>query len=453
MIRKTLIAAILVALSASATAAVSPDEAAQLGKTLTPVGAEKAANKDGTIPEWTGGLTQIPAGFKAGSGKYVDPYAGEKPRLVITGQNADQHKAQLTAITYALLKRYPTMRVDVYPTHRPVVYPKKVLANTATNAVQATATDGGLGFENALPGYPFPIPRTGNEAIWNHMMRYNGQATSCKYDSYNIDSSGVATLSTTGNSLQEWPLFSADNIDKPVNGADAFWYIKQEYTGPARRAGESLIVWDHVNPLKQGRKAWQYLPGQRRVKLAPDISYDTPNPGVAGALTYDDSFVYNGALDRYDFKLVGKKEMIVPYNAYKAIYEPGSKANVTTPNHFNPDLLRWELHRVWVVEATLKPGKRHIYHKRTFYLDEDSWITLASDQYDARGQLFRGVFAPTAFAYDVQAMQITMQIGYDLIAGLYSSQGNCGLYYGVKFREPFPARDWSPDSLAGAGIR
>ena len=453
MLRKTLFAAMLAVLSAGASAAVSTEEAGQLGKSLTPVGAEKAGNKDGTIPEWTGGLTKIPADFKAGSGVRPDPYASDKPRLQITGTNADQHKAQLTAITYALLKRYPTMRVDVYPTRRPVVYPQKILENTARNAVQAKTVDGGVGIENALAGYPFPIPKTGNEAMWNHLLRYNGVATQCKYDSFNIDSSGVATLSTTGNSLQEWPPMHPGNLDKPLKGSDAFWLIKQEYTAPARRAGEAVLVYDHVNPLAQPRKAWQYLPGQRRVKLAPDIAYDTPNPGVAGASTYDDAFVFSGAMDRYDFKLVGKREMIVPYNAYKAVYFPGSREKVTTPNHFNPDLLRWELHRVWVVEATLKPGKRHIYHKRTFYLDEDSWIAVASDSYDARGQLYRGIFAPTAFAYDAQAMQISLQMGYDLVAGMYSSQGNCGLYYGVKFREPFPSRDWLPDALAGAGIR
>ncbi len=453
MIRKTIIAAMIAAFSAGALAAVSPDEAAQLGKTLTPVGGERAGNKDGTIPEWTGGLTTLPADFKPGSGMRPDPYAADKPRVVITGKNADEYKGQLTAATYALLKRYPSMRVDVYPTHRPVTYPQKVLDNTAKNAVQAKSVDGGLGFENALPGVPFPIPKTGNEAMWNHLMRYNGISSTCKYDAYNVDRAGVASLGSTGLSYQEWPLYRPENIDKVIKPTDVFWYVKQEYIGPARRAGESLVVWDHVNPLKQPRKAWQYLPGQRRVKLAPDLAYDTPNPGVAGAATYDDAFVYNGALDRYDYKLVGKREVIIPYNDYKALYAPGKKENITTPNHFNPDLLRWELHRVWVVEATLKPGKRHVYHKRTFYLDEDSWVAVAAEGYDARGQLYRTVYGPTAYAYDVKALTITLQIAYDLIAGQYSSQGNCGLYYGVKWGEGFPVRDWQPDSLAGAGIR
>ncbi|NJD31896.1 MAG: DUF1329 domain-containing protein [Gammaproteobacteria bacterium] len=453
MIRKTLFAATLAVVSASAMATATPEEAAQLGKSLTPLGAEKAGNKEGTIPEWTGGLTTPPASYKPGDTKLPDPFGNEKPRLVITGQNADQYKDKLNAITYALLKRYPTMRVDVFPTHRSIVYPDQLAQNTAKNATQAKSTEGGLSFENALPGIPFPIPKTGNEVIWNHLMRFNGVATLAKYDSYNIDSSGTATLSTSGISYQEWPLFSPENITKPIKPTDPFWLIKLEYPGPARRAGESLLVWDHVNPLAQPRKAWQYLPGQRRVKLAPDIAYDTPNPGVAGSLTYDDSFVFNGAMDRFDFKLAGKKEMFIPYNAYKAVYFPGDAKAVTTPNHFNPDLLRWELHRVWVVEATLKPGKRHVYSKRVFYCDEDSWICVLSDQYDARGQLYRGVVAPTAFNYGNRSMGISLQIGYDLVAGLYAPQGIVGLYYGIKQRDPFPPRDWQPDSLAGAGIR
>jgi hypothetical protein len=453
MIRKTIFAAALTLLSASAMAAVSPEEAAQLGKTLTPVGAEKAGNKDGTIPEWTGGLTTLPAGFKPGDGKRPDPYAGDKPRLVITGSNADQYKDQLTAIAYALLKRYPTMRVDVYPTHRPVVFPKKILENTAKNAVQARSARGGLAFENAVPGFPFPIPKSGYEAMWNHLMRYQGVAVTAKFDAYNIDSSGTATLASTGVNRQEWPLFRADNIDKVVNGTDAFWLIRQDFNAPARRAGEAFLIFDYVNALEQVRKGWQYLPGQRRVKLAPDIAYDTPNPGVSGMLTYDDAFMFNGALDRYDFKLVGKREMIVPYDDYQAAYYAPSREALTKLNHFNPDLMRWELHRVWVVEGTLKPGKRHIYHKRTFYLDEDSWNALASDEYDARGQLYRGNFNAIAYSYDQQAITTALQVGYDLIGGTYCVQGATSAYWGIKYRDPYPAREWTPDALAGAGIR
>lgn len=453
MIRKTLIAAILVAMSASAIAGVSPEEAAQLGKSLTPVGAEKAGNKDGTIPEWTGGLTTTPAAFKAGMTSRPDPYAGEKPRLVITGKNADQYKDQLTAVTYALLKRHADFRVDVYPTHRPVTFPKALLDNAAKNALQAKATSGGLGVEGARPGVPFPIPKSGFEAMWNHLVRYQGKASESKFDTFNIDSSGVPTLSASGISYSEYPLYADKNLGSVTKGSDPYWWYRLEYSGPARRAGESLLVHEYLNAYEQPRKAWQYLPGQRRVKLAPDISYDTPNPGTAGATTYDDAFLFNGAMDRFDMKLVGKREIIVPYNAYKLTYAPGSKENLLKAKFVNPDLVRWELHRVWLVEATLKPGKRHIYHKRHFYLDEDSWTIVASDQYDARGQLFRGGFAPVTYAYDAQAVPTTVHFFHDLVGDRYVVPGNIGLYYGLRFKEGFPARDWTPDALAGAGIR
>lgn len=452
MIRKTLFAATLAVVSTSALATATPEEAAQLGKSLTPLGAEKAGNKEGTIPEWTGGIDPPPE-FKPGDRKRPDPYAGDKPRFSITGQNADEHKDRLTAVTYALLKRYPTMRVDVYPTHRPVTSPQAVLDNTVRNATRARLAGNGLAVENSLPGVPFPIAKDGNEAMWNHLLRYQGVASVCKYDSYNIDSAGTATLATTGFSYREWPLFRPENMNKVVEGSDIYALTKQEYVGPARRASEALVVYDFVDPIANPRKAWQYLPGQRRVKLAPEIAYDTPNPGVAGSLTYDDAFIFNGALDRYDWKLVGKREMIVPYNDYKAVYYPGDAKAVTTPDHYSPDLSRWELHRVYVVEATLKPDKRHIYHKRTFYLDEDSWMAIASDEYDARGQLFRGVFGYTAFAYDSKSIGASLQIAYDLIGGTWASQGNCGLYYGIEQRGPFPKSDWQPDALAGAGIR
>jgi hypothetical protein len=452
MIRKTLIAATLAFVSGSALAAVSAEEASHLGKDLTPMGAERAGNKDGTIPEWTP-LTTIPAGFQPGSGYRPDAYAGEKPRLVITGQNADQYKAQISAITYTLLKRYPTYRLDVYPTHRPVNYPQKFVDNTLKNATTAKLADGGVGFENALPGIPFPIPKSGNEVMWNHIMRYAGEASFCKYDSFTVDSSGTATLSATGLSYQEFPLFHPKNMDTVVKGTDDLWLIKQEYIAPARRAGESLMVIDHVNSLQAPRKAWQYLPGQRRVKLAPDLCCDTPNPGVAGMATYDDAFIFNGPQDRYDIKLVGKREMYVPYNASKAVNFKGDPKAVSTPNFYDPSLTRWELHRVWVIEATLKPGKRHIYKKRVFYMDEDSWVGLMSDEYDARDQLFRGGLALVNFSYDAKVFNISLQQIYDVIAGSWGSQGNCGLYKGITYPTGWPARDWTPDALAGAGIR
>jgi hypothetical protein len=453
MIRVSMIAAAVAAVWAgSALAAVSADEAKELGTTLTAVGAEKAGNKDGTIPEYTGGLSTIPATYQKGSGIRPDPFASEKPRLVIDAKNVAQYASKLTAGAQELIKRYPnTMRIDVYPTHRSVAFPKRILDNTVKNATGAKSVSDGLGTENALPGYPFPIPKSGNEVMWNHLMRYAGYAYHGKYDNWNVDAAGVATLALTAEAYEEFPLGNPAN-NAPTKPADGYWKFKLLYQGPARRAGEGLMGLDSVDALAQPRRAWQYLPGQRRVKLAPDIAYDTPNPGSAGIATYDDAFVFNGAQDRFDWKLVGKKEMVVPYNGYRLAYVKNPQ-DAMKPGHINPDLMRWELHRVWVVEATLKPGKRHIYAKRTFYFDEDSWVAVASDEYDARGQLYVAGFSNPVYAYDNQAVMADNFALYNFAVGAYTVSGLTGPYAGLKFTEPLAATQWSPEALAGAGIR
>lgn len=448
---QTLLAASLaMAIGAQAQAAVSTQEAAKLGSSLTLVGAEKAASADGAIPAYAGGLTTAPASFKAGDSMRPDPFASEKPVLVIDGKNVDQYKGMLTATTVELAKRFPTFRVDVYPTHRTVALPQAVLDNSVKNASGAKSLEGGLAIDNVLPGVPFPIPQSGSEAMWNFLLRYQGVNINSKYDSWNVDSAGVPSLATTGQAFITYPIY--ENLAQTISSADVYYQMKLYYTGPARRAGESIMLKDAANPLQQPRRAWQYLPGQRRVKLAPNLAYDTPNPGTAGAGTYDDVFVFNGALDRYDWKLVGKQEMIVPYNTYKLTYAQDPKS-LTTPNHLAPDFVRWEKHRVWVVEGNLKAGARHVYQKRRFYLDEDSWAALASDQYDARGQLYRGSFAFLSQSYDKQVPDSTPFMIYDLVGGSYNINGVVGPYGGIRYIDSLSKAQWSPESLAGAGIR
>ncbi|MCK8668810.1 DUF1329 domain-containing protein [Pseudomonas azerbaijanoccidens] len=449
-VQTVLAASLALVLAAQAQAAVSTQDAAKLGSSLTQVGAEKAGNADGSIPAYNGGLTSPPASFKSGDSMRPDPFANEKPLLVIDGKNVDQYKNLLSATTVELAKRFPTFRVDVFPTHRTVSLPQAILDNGVKNASGAKSLEGGLAIDNVLPGIPFPIPQSGNEAMWNFLLRYQGVSISSKYDSWNVDSAGVPSLAITGQAFISYPIY--ENLTQPISSADVYYQMKLSYTGPARRAGEAIMLKDAANPLQQPRRAWQYLPGQRRVKLAPNLAYDTPNPGTAGAGTYDDVFVFNGALDRYDWKLVGKQEMIVPYNTYKLTYAQDPKS-LTSANHLAPDFVRWEKHRVWVVEGTLKAGARHIYAKRRFYLDEDSWTALASDQYDARGQLYRGSFAFLSQSYDKQVPDSTPFMIYDLVGGSYSINGVVGPYGGIKYIDPLSKAQWSSESLAGAGIR
>ena len=428
----------LMTLAIDAQASVSSQEAAQLGTNLTLVGAEKAGNADGSIPPYSGGLITAPSSFKAGDTMRPDPYADEKPLLVINGKNVDQYKSLLSATSVALAKRFPGYRIDVYPTHRTAALPQSVLNNSRRNAADAQSLEGGLAIDNVLPGVPFPIPKSGAEAMWNFLLRYQGVNIHSKYDSWNVDSAGVASLAITGEAFISFPIY--ENLSKPFNNSDIYHQMKLSYTGPARRAGESIMLKNATNPLHFPGRAWQYLPAQRRVKQISVLAYDTPNPGTARAL------------ELYDWTLVGKQEMIVPYNTYKLTYARDAKS-LTTPNYLSPDFVRWEKHRVYVVEGNLKSGSKHIYQKRRFYLDEDSWAALASDQYDASGQLYRGSFAFLSQSYDQQVPDATPFMTYDLSRGSYNINGVVGPHGGIRYIEPLSTAQWVPESMAGAGVR
>ncbi|MGH8384704.1 MAG: DUF1329 domain-containing protein [Pseudomonas sp.] len=428
----------LVTLGLDAHAVVSSQEADRLGSSLTLVGAEKAGNADGSIPPYNGGLTTAPASFKAGDTMRPDPFANEKPLLVINGKNIEQYKGMLTATTIELARRYPAYRIDVYPTHRTASLPQAILNNSRRNATAAKSIDGGTAIDNVLPGVPFPIPQTGAEAMWNFLLRYQGVNIHSKYDSWNVDAAGVPSLVVSGEAFVSFPIY--ENLKKTFNNSDIYHQLKLSYTGPARRAGESIMLKNASNPVQYPGRAWQYLPGQRRVKQISILAYDTPNPGTARAL------------ELYNWTLVGKQEMIVPYNTYKLTYVHDAKS-LTTPNFISPDFVRWEKHRVYVVEGNLKPGAKHIYQKRRFYLDEDTWAALASDQYDTSGQLYRGSFAFFSQSYDQQVPDATPFMTYDLSRGTYNINGVVGPHGGIRYIEPLSTAQWVPEAMAGTGIR
>ncbi len=440
------IAAVLVlSQAANAAGAVPPEEAAKLGTKLTATGAEREGNADGSIPAYTGGLTEAPSSFVKGSGVRPDPFASERPLFSIDAAKVGQFADRLTEGTKALIRKYPAYRVDVYATHRTAAFPATVAENTVRNATRARIANDGLTLLDAKGGYPFPIPRDGTEAMWNHLAFFGGHSWMAKVESWNV--TGGPTMAARMDWYQDAPYYDARPSD-----SGSMYRIRNLYTGPARRAGEGTVVHEPLDFANDSRRAWQYLPGQRRVRLAPDISFDTPNPATAGATVYDDTYLFNGSMERYDFRLVGKRELYVPYNAYRITYLQGDPARLLTPRFLNPDMVRWELHRVWVVEATLKKGKRHIYSKRVFYLDEDTWRALASDEYDLRGNMYRVGFAYLTQSYDVPAPLTVMTSHYDLISGIYAV--NTWPHDGrVVYAAPPSERWFTADAMAAGGIR
>lgn len=450
LIRKgLLVCGLILTWAGVALGVVSADKAAQLGKNLTQVGAEKAGNKEGTIPEYTGGLTKPPASYTR-KGWRPDPFVDEKPLYSVTARNMDQYAANLSEGIKAMLKKYPTFRLDIYKTHRSAAFPKYVLDNTVKHALTAKTTNGGLSFTGAHAGFPFPIPQDGYEAMWNQLLNYNGLTFEERYRCYTVDSGGRLSLQVEGDVTQEYPYYDPAKPD-----TKDYYMIKGYFVGPSRRVGEAIMLIDPIDSYNEKRRAWQYLPGQRRTKLAPDLNFDTPSSAYGGAATWDDMFLFNGSMERYNFKIIGKKEIYVPYNNYKMLYASNQEKDVLKKDHLNPDVVRWELHRVWVVEGTLKPGKRHLYQRQVFYLDEDSWVAVLADKYDGRGQLYRVGLNYLTPSYDVPApFQGSFSI-HDLVTNSYVINGlpvlgKTGILYPGK---PFPAKDWTADSLSGEGVR
>jgi hypothetical protein len=425
---------------------VLAQSADDLGKTLTPMGAIKAGNADGSIPEWTGGITKPPASWTPGTIE-TDPYADDKVKFTITAANMAQYEDKLPDGLKALLKQYPSYKMNVYPTRRSASYPKRIYDETIANAKRAKLVDGGNGVEGAKEGVPFPIPKEGVEAVWNHLLRYRGEGTERTVGQVNPQTDGSYTLITLHEQVKY--LYSAPGGTTSNNSL----YFLQEVTSPARLAGEILLVHETINQVKEPRSAWTYNPGQRRVRRAPNVAYDNPGTASDGLRTTDNFDIFSGAPDRYDWKLVGRKEMYVPYNSYKLHSKDVKYDDIVKPNHINQDLARYELHRVWVVEATLKAGTSHIYAKRRFYIDEDSWQIVVADHLDARGQMWRVAESHGINYYSVPTYWSTLDALYDLQSGRYTAIGLDNQEAPYKFDAKFSDADFSPDSLRRAGVR
>lgn len=441
---KALIFSMAVALaSGSAYSAVSSEQAARLGDTLTPMGAEKAGNANGTIPAWNGGLN-------ASNDRYADPFAGEQPLFTITAGNMAQYAANLTPGQQALLSKYPdSYKISVYPTHRTANVPETIVASTRENALNATLTDDGNGVNNLAEGVAFPIPANGLEAIWNHMTRYRGGALERTFVQVPVQANGSFTPVKI-NEKMSWPNYLNDQDN--TQQENILFYFVQQVQAPARLTGNVLLVHETVNQVTQPRQAWTYNAGQRRVRRAPQIAYDAPGTATDGQRTTDNLDMFNGAPDRYDWKLVGKQELYIPYNSFKLADRGLKYEDILHKGHINPDLTRYELHRVWKVEATLKEGARHIYAKRTFYIDEDSWQIAVVDHYDGRGELWR-VGEAHQFQYrDVNVPWITAEALYDLQSGRYlvgsltNEEGS-----GFDFTQRFDYNDFTPQAIRRMG--
>jgi len=414
LLRASLFGALLLT-AAQAQAQVDAAKAAQLGQNLTPIGAEKAGNAAGTIPAWDGGLPRDANAYDPAQG-YRDPYAADQPLFSITAANAEQYREQLSPGQLAMLTRFSdSWKLNVYPTRRSASYPDKVYTAAKHNATSAKLIENGNGIADFKLATPFPLPQSGLEVLWNHLVRYRGDSVKRYYAQAVPQASGDYFMTK----IEDLFLFNETAGDHNQSNGNILFYFRQSVLAPARLAGTELLVHETVNQVKEPRLAWLYASGQRRVRRAPNVAYDSPGTSSDGMRTTDNFDMFSGAPDKYDWQLMGKKELIVPYNSYRLAAKSNKYSDIVKRGHINPDLLRYELHRVWHVRATLKAGMRHQYKQRDMYFDEDSYQILVVDHYDNRDTLWRVGESYTVNLYDQQLIWTKGDAVYDLIGGRY----------------------------------
>jgi len=435
-----------------ASAKVSVADAAKLDNELTPVGAVRAGNPDGSIPAWTGGITALPAGYNKGD-HHGDPFGNDQVLYTITGANYKEYVANLSPGQVKLFETYPdTYKMPVYPTRRSASYPESVYAATKVNALNGELLQGGNGIQNATMGIPFPIPQNGLEAIWNHTLRFRGDAVTRFGGQAAVTEGGAYTIIGFEEQLMikysEAGLTPAQLMDENI-----LFKFKQSVTKPSRLAGTALLVHETVDQVKNPRQAWTYNTGQRRVRRAPNVAYDTPGSATDGLRTTDDYDMYNGSPNRYNWELKGKQELYVAYNSYKLHSDQLTYDDILKPHHINPDLTRFEKHRVWVVEANLKDEFRHVYVKRVFYIDEDSWQIMVADSYDDRGGLYRVALAYGLNYYEVPSPWSTLEVYHDLNSRRYLATGLDNEEEMYDFSVELSDREFTPQALRREGKR
>jgi hypothetical protein len=437
------------------------DAPSDLGTKLTPIGAIKAANADGSVPEFTG-EKNFPADMKTWTPQYLEGLRTKdvkkleaefkkaikpdllKPFDTVTKANMAKYQDKLTDGHKALFAKYPTYKMQLYKGVRTGFFPKEIEDATIKNASTAKLTGTDL-VTGATIGFPFPIPKSGAEVIWNHRMKYRGNAVTRFNNQAIVKPDGSFQITK----LTENVKFKYANYKNPPAADNKYLLMYlSETISPPRVAGQLTLAHELIGPdAGSGRAAWIFSPGLGRVNRAPDVGYDNPAVGTDNEQYFDQIDVFNGSLDRYDWKLIGRKEMYIPYNSYQINSPLVKYKDLLKPFHVNQDEARYELHRVWVVEANVKAGVRHNFAKRTFYVDEDSWSIAGVDNYDARGQLWKVQEAHLITAPFIPTVTGSPEIIYDLQSTRYFVTALANEDKITDYSVNFDDKDFDPSSL------
>ncbi len=318
-------------------------------------------------------------------------YASGHVKYSVTADNYSEYTEMLTPGMMNMFAAYPdTFRMDVYENGGDCTLDADVMAISQQNGTMINDNEG-LELPNAGQ-VPFPDPSHPQHFVWNYRM-YAGTVSAVErvQTSINVKADGSMTKGQQETQIT----FPLNPRTKGMYADDNLYALfMQKNLGPPRTAGTVTLVHDFVDSYLQPRKAWQYSPATRRVRRAPDISYDSLTSAGEGIQTIDSYGGFNGAQDKYDWSYEGKRKMIVPINNDDLA---NTEPEITfTPFHPNPDVVRFEERDVHVVHATLKPGQRHLYESRTFYfLDGDSQMLVYHDAYDGNQDLMRANYQTT----------------------------------------------------------
>lgn len=421
----------------------------QLGGPLfTPLGAERPGNADGSIPAWDGGITGPPADYVPGRHE-TDPFPDDPVLYTVSADNLEQYAERLSAGQKAMLLAYPdSWRMHVYRSRRTASYPEWVYEAVIKNATRAElVTEGKGGVRHARVSSPFPIPKSGVELIWNHNLRWRGIRVKKTVGQAAVTRRGNYTLTLTEADIG-FPYGLEKSTPFTRKYPNLMLALKSRTIEPAFLAGDGGLTIEPIDQTESPRKTWIYRRGLKRVLRTPTFGYGMPGNNTDGLRTVDQFELYNGAPDMFEWTLLGKQELLIPYNSYRIHSADIRPGDILQKSHVNPELVRFEPHRVWVVEGRLKEGMRHVYSRRVFYIDEDSWQVSVSDSYDLEGNLWRTSMAMGINYYTVPVHLSTLDVFQDLKEKRYFADGLDNNRAPYEFLVTADPREFSPNALA-----
>lgn len=306
-----------------------------------------------------------------------NPGVADAPLFSIDRDRAAAHAEVLAPGHRALLDALPEgFRIDVHAT-------TEVAAEVASGNPARLDADGRISAIGS--GLPFPViepgdPDGGLKAIWNHRLRLRGSGRE--------RATWQASIAADG-SVRRVDVRQRLRLPADPQGEDRVAQHALAIVAPARLAG-SLKLLDE--PLAGPMQGWQRSPGPwlPSLRATTDAGADTPLIGSDGLFVEDQRDGFAGSPDRWRWKLVARRRLVMPWNAQALqVGDAGDVATLLRPHHPDPARLRHELRDVWVVDADLKPGESSPWPSRRYYLDAATWQVLLVELQGPDGRLAR----------------------------------------------------------------